>query len=125
VIQSVSSVRTVIVPHLVRLRNGMGKISVPLKPSRSVHTHFKHITAIPVRMENEGIPVYKLRILDNLIERLVGQKNKAKDYIKISSHNIDTLITQFKQELSSRETSLNLFYKDVQPQMGMILNVFA
>lgn len=124
-IQSISSVRSVIVPNIIRLKHGTGKITVPLKPSQTIFTRFKHITAIPSKMINEGIPVYKLRILDNLIERLIGQTNKAEEYVRISPENIDTLISQFKQELSFRESPKKAFFSNFRPQTGMILNVFA
>ena len=124
-IQSISSVRSVIVPNIIRLKHGRGKITVPLKPSQSVYARFKHITAIPAKINSEGIPVYKLRILDNLIERLIGQTNKAEEYVKISPENIDTLISHFKQELSYRASSVKAFFNNIRPQTGMILNVFA
>lgn len=124
-IQSISSLRPVIVPNIVRLKHGTGKITVPLKPSRSIYARFKHITAIPAKMDNEGVPVYKLRILDNLIERLIGQTNKAEEFIRVSPERIDTLISQFRQELSFRESSIKAFYNNHRPQMGIFLNVFA
>jgi hypothetical protein len=125
VIGSISSIRPATVPNIAFLKRGTGKIAVPIKPSRSISARFKHITAIPARMDNEGISVYKLQILDNLIERLVGQSNRAEEYVKISSENIDTLISHFKQELSFRESSPNALYNSIKPQIGIILNVYA
>ncbi|MBN2534568.1 MAG: hypothetical protein JXB88_16915 [Spirochaetales bacterium] len=123
-IQGISSVQPVIIPNIIRLKHGTGKITVPLKPSQSIYARFKHITAIPARMNGEGVPVYKLRMLDNLIERLIGQTNMAEKFVRISPETIDTLISNFKQELSFHESSVKA-YNNIRPQTGLILNTFA
>jgi len=127
VIQSISSMRSFVLPNITRIKYGAGKITVPLKPSQIVHARFKHITAIPTNMNTEGIPVYKLRILDNLIERLIGTKGKAGEFIRLAPEKIDNLITQFRQELAYRNSSLKTSYNfnNVKPETGIILNVFA
>ena len=124
-IQSISSTRPIIIPNVIRLKRGMGKIAVPLKPNQSIHARFKHITAIPTKMDTNGVPVYKLRILDNLIERLIGKKGKAEEFVKLSTENIDTLIMSFQHELNYRNSSLKALYNNIKPGTGIILNVFA
>jgi hypothetical protein len=109
----------------MRLKQGVGKIAIPLKPSQSMYARFRHIAAIPATSGDTEVPVYKLRILDNLIERLIGKKGNAEEFVKLSSKNIDTIISSLKHEIAFRNTGFKAFQTSIRPETGLILNILA
>ena len=124
-ISNVSSIRSMIVPNLLRLRGGTGKISVPIRPYQSIYANFKHITTIPTKNEESGIPVFKLRILDNLIEKLVGKKGKRENYIKVTTENIDAAISHSRNKLINLKDSISFQSNNISFDKGLVLNLFA
>ena len=121
----VNTVQTVIVPNILRFRHGSGKLAVPLTPARAVSTHFRHITAVPTLKAGSSVPMYKLRILDNLIEQLSGKKGKGEDIVRISKGNIDGLISAFKREIDIRSPGGFFTGGYSTPDTGLLLDVFA
>ncbi|MBN2440360.1 MAG: hypothetical protein JXJ04_03415 [Spirochaetales bacterium] len=124
-IQNISSIGPIIAPNVFHLRPGSGKISVPIKPSQSLNARFKHITALPVNTAEGSVPIYKLQMLDNLIERLIGQKGKAEEFVTISRENIDTLVSHLKDELSFRNSTFKAFQSNLRPGTGLLFNILA
>jgi hypothetical protein len=130
----------IIVPNLIRLQRGMGKLSFPVRPNQSLFARFKHITAIPSLTGDGGVSVYKLQMLDNLIEKLVGDKG-------IGSENIDELISHLGETVGRRGSfhsgeievptesgvrgytssgfALGARGAGVGPEPGILLNTFA
>ena len=45
-----------------------GKLSAPVSPPNRVYAHFRHIVGVSAPEGLNGVSLYKLRILDNLIE---------------------------------------------------------
>ncbi len=43
-------------------------VVVPVRPARAVHASFRHIEVLPDIRVQDGIPLYKLQILDALLE---------------------------------------------------------
>jgi len=67
----------------------------------------------------EGIPLYKLRMLDNLIERLTRLKtqNTPGDFSHlITSQNIDSFIKNISSKLLPYVSGLS-------PELGTLLNI--
>lgn len=124
-VNGVSSVRTMIIPNLIRLNGGAAKISVPVRPYQSLYANFKHITTIPTKNDETGIPVFKLRILDNLIEKLVGKKVNRSDYIKLTAENIDTAIAIARDKFINMNSLKPFSADNIYFDKGLVLNLFA
>ena len=45
-------------------------VIMPVRPAQLVYANFKHIQAVPDSRLQDGVPLYKLKILDTLIDRL-------------------------------------------------------
>ena len=83
-----------------------GRASFPVKPNYSVYAQFKHINGVPSRDSGSQVSINKLRMLDNLIERLARLKNKnntsrTAETVTLNTDNIDPVIENLKKELTS------------------------
>lgn len=58
---------------VVRAQNSNGRISLPLSQP-GIYMRFKYVQGVPSRSEGEGFPLYKLRMLDTLIDKLKRMK---------------------------------------------------
>jgi len=72
-------------------------VVMPVRPAQAVYANFKHIQVRPDSRLEDGVPLYKLKILDSLIDQLsktggsgiqLGSPRNG-----ISTANIDGLIT--------------------------------
>jgi hypothetical protein len=115
----------VIIPNLVSLRYGSGKLSYPVKPDQIIVAQFRHINTYPSDDGVSSASVFKLRILDNLIEQLGGETGRAEDFLRISKDNVDSLITKLKGEAALRNVYRSSSYGNLQPATGIILDTFA
>ncbi|MGC9312688.1 MAG: hypothetical protein ACP5IA_08330 [Sediminispirochaetaceae bacterium] len=62
--------------YMLRARYNGGRISFPVKPSQAIYARFEHVQGFP-SSEGNGISLYKLRSIDNLIDRLVSLKENT------------------------------------------------
>jgi len=74
----------------------------------------------------EGIPLYKLRMLDNLIERLTRLKtqNTPGDFSHlITSQNIDSFIKNLSGQVKNISSKLLPYVSGLSPELGTLLNI--
>jgi len=104
-IQGVSSGGHVGVVALTALRYAQTDgyaVIMPVRPAQAIVANFKHIQLRPDSRLEDGIPLYKLKILDSLIDQMAktgaasppgesGPGNSAR--IGITAKNIDGVIT--------------------------------
>jgi len=94
-----------------------------------MYTSFKHVFGVPSMRDGDGISVFKLKILDNLIDRLVKLKDdKAQeaDITRIKPEAVDALIEQYKKELHRAVASQAVSYgRGFAPETGIILNLLV
>ncbi|MBN2738252.1 MAG: hypothetical protein JXR70_14810 [Spirochaetales bacterium] len=124
-INAVGSSFPIISPNISRLKSGTGKVTVPVRPFQAYYTHFKHLTGVPSTKIESSVPLSKLRVLDHLIELLVGQKGKASQYLKISENNIDQLISKLSDEIRINENFKKNNYSTIMPEKGIFLNLLV
>jgi hypothetical protein len=51
---------------------------LPVRPADMRYASFRHIQVLPDTRAGEGVPLYKLKILDALIERIAGANGSAR-----------------------------------------------
>lgn len=124
-ISAVGNSFPIISPNISRLKNGSGKVAVPVKPFQAYYTHFKHLTGVPNAKIESSVPVSKLRVLDHLIEQLIGQKGKATQFLKISDNNIDQLISKLSQEIKIKNNYQSGQFASFGPEKGILLNLLV
>jgi hypothetical protein len=47
-------------------------VVMPVRPAQAIYANFRHIQVLPDTRLQDGVPLYKLRILDSLIERMAA-----------------------------------------------------
>jgi hypothetical protein len=58
--------------NIVRLQNLQGgELEVPVAPAQSAFARFEHLRAVP--SPEGGVSLFKLRVLDKLIDRLLSE----------------------------------------------------
>jgi hypothetical protein len=58
--------------NIIRVRSlGGGELEVPVAPAQSAYARFEHLRAVP--SPQGGISLFKLRVLDKLIDRLLAE----------------------------------------------------
>jgi hypothetical protein len=126
-VEAISSARAVM-PALTSVAippAGDGRVMLPIRPADALFAAFKHIQVIPdTRLEN-GVPLYKLMILDNLIEHLAGGAGQSgRGGIK-GEASVDSLITELAGKLRARTAGAQSFTAGLLPGAGMVVNLVA
>lgn len=99
---------------------------VPVRPINTIYAHFKHIRGIP--SSEGGVPIFKLRILDTLIDNLLSLREKVPEsyeLIRLESENIDSLIHELQQRLQDRIISTKALFGGFFPETGLLIDLVA
>ena len=126
-IQAINAVMTTLTPNINQILQN-GRTSVPVRPLNSVYAHFKHFVGVPSKDTRAQVPITKIRILDNLIERLVRLREKGSGNLtvhKIDEENIDPLIESLEQDLRNSLLAQKPSFTGLFPETGMLINTFA
>jgi hypothetical protein len=115
-ISGISPTGPTIINRLYMINDLTRKISVPVRRFFSPSIALKHLIGIPTSNDLEGIPLYKLRILDNLIERLARLKKENNTGITgevISADNIDTHISRLSSQVKNAYNRITPFPRNL------------
>jgi hypothetical protein len=69
-------------------QNDGGEAIMPVRPAQLVYANFKHIQVLPDSRLQDGVPLYKLKMLDMLIEQLSPRKPLP----AVNAGSIDSII---------------------------------
>lgn len=123
-VQGINSIAALYQRYLTP-QKAAGRISMPVKPAFSTFAVFKHILGVPAQGSNQSIPVYKLRILDSLIDRLVHLNGKnAISYEKLDVEKVDAMISEIQKQVSGANQSGGYSITSLV-ETGAIINVLA
>ena len=127
-IQGVSVSKSLNVTNLIRAQYSSGRISLPVNRNQSLYARFKHIWGFPAVNQEEGFSLSKLRVLDNLIERLnnfQGGNKKILQFTEISSGAVDSLIAQYEQQLHHLAVETPIPYGPRFSEKGLLVNILV
>jgi hypothetical protein len=71
-------------------------VIMPVRPAQMITASFKHIQMLPDSTLRDGVPLYKLKILDALIDRFSRAGGQGADAAAVSTQGaggVDALIT--------------------------------
>jgi len=122
-ISNIQNIQSVTFPNIINIRSVNGKVPVPVRPFYSISAVFKHISVVPSNVGNNGIPLYKLRILDNLLDRFIRNGNAK--HLKITEKNVDSLIDEFSNKLKLQSFAGGRYEILFRPEKGLIINLVA
>jgi hypothetical protein len=86
-----------------------GQPVMPVRPAELVYANFRHIQVRPDSRLDSGVPIYKLKILDTLIDHLspgraAGREGSARaGAARVDAASIDSLIVEMSRGLRGAE----------------------
>jgi hypothetical protein len=106
--------------------SGGGKILLPVRPAYALFASFKHIQVIPDATLEEGVPLYKLALLDSLIEQMAVSGAARKEAEKgRTPGSIDGVIEELSARLRSRAAASPSFGAGTLPAAGLVVDMVA
>ena len=123
-IRGVASLQTFLNPS-VMAASRVGRRTVPVRPLQSVYASFKHVVGVPSRSPGSQVPLNKLRVLDNLIDRLIAVRGEQGEIIPVNTENVDGLIQQMERQLNTAVRASRPLFTGMHPETGLVLNMLA
>lgn len=72
--------------NILRVQNLRGgELEVPVSPAQSAYARFEHLRAVP--SPEGGVSLFKLRVLDNLIDRLLAEGQRGPGAAALRSYS--------------------------------------
>lgn len=122
--------RTVPLTNVLRAQFSPGRIVLPVQ-NQAIYARFKHVQGIPAAGEGRGYSIARLRMLDNLIDRLTRlQGGEAQNVNPASAAEVEGLINEFAVRLhqavaASDAGGYPLGYGSGAHEMGTLLDLVA
>ena len=126
-IQNVSAAKPGFFLNVIRIQNMQdGRISVPVNPAHAVYARFKHVLGVP--SNDGGTPLFRLRVLDNLIDRLLRYSEQIPSEQQLRAldvEDIDPLISRLQNQLRSHLLQFPSSFGGTFPETGMLIDLIA
>ncbi len=106
------------------------KLAMPVDSSMVLYSRFKHVHGTPSLGEASGLPLSRLRAIDNLIDRLINLRGKNTYWVNVDGLNPDELaftMEKYQIELNHlvRSDKLPLTAGSPQNDIGLVYNAVA
>ena len=134
-IQGVSSGGRVGIAAIAALRYAQSDghdVVMPVRPAELIQANFTHIQVRPDSRMDDGVPLYKLKILDTLIDHLGRESNVTSPFqVEISTRSdargasIDTLISRMVSELRRGGAQEQAYRGRFLPEPGALVDLLA
>ncbi len=98
-----------------------GDVIMPVRPAQLVYANFKHIQVMPESRLEDGVPLYKLKILDTLIDQL----SHSKPVLAVSAGSIDSIIGEFDAGDSAGARTAQAYRAGFLPTPGAFVDLVA
>lgn len=128
--QPISTANAFKLTSLLRPSSAIRKLSLPVERSQLLYSRFKHVHGTPSPAKGEGLPLYSLRALDNLIARLIsisGTNDYSLNADGMGKEEVATIAKRLQGEihsLVSRPKHSFLAGSEVN-DMGLVLDLVA
>jgi hypothetical protein len=99
------------------------KLSVPVRPLLASTMMFKHVIAVPARPPMQTTPIFKVQLLDTMIERLTRMGGKKTPAPRESS--IDDRVTAARAMIHRTEMRLKPYATGLGMETGLVVNRLA
>ncbi len=126
-VQGVSFTQPGLFLNVIRIQNMLdGRITAPVNPAYAVYARFKHIQGVPA--QDGGAPIFRLRVLDNLIDRLLRYREEVpglEELRELNPESIDPLISRLQSRLHSHLLQFPSSFGGNYPETGMLIDLIA
>jgi hypothetical protein len=126
VVQAVQAASPSLFLNVSQIQSLEGRISVPVEPVYTAYARFKHIQGIPA--SGGGISLFKLRILDTLIDRLLSLRERApgnEELARLSNSDLEPLIGSLEQRLRAQLLLRKPVLGGMYPETGILVDLAA
>jgi hypothetical protein len=108
-------------------------IVMPVRRAQMVYANFTHIQVRPDSRLHDGVPLYKLRILDTLIDQLsrkaeaniITSQRRDKTAMHADAGSIDAMITEMSAELRTAGGSRGAYRAGFFLEPGAFVDLVA
>ena len=118
---------TVPYSNVMHARHSNKKVSLPVQRQQYLYARFKHVVGVPPHGSNRGLSLFKLKILDNIIERLSSMQSKKgggkTDVTGLDAKALDAMIEKYKSELHTEVQKSSFSFGGANSAGGMILDM--
>jgi len=125
---TIAGTRSVLVPNLIHVKNGDGKMSVPVQPYIARYVQFRHIVGVPTKGGTSNVSVSKLVALDNLIDKLINKKAatvNARENSKSVNQKADQIISSLENQYINHLITGKISTSSAATGMGIFLDTWA
>jgi hypothetical protein len=98
-----------------------GAVILPVRPAQLVYANFKHIQVRPDSHLRDGIPLYKLKILDTLIDHLTQKKPLP----SVDAGSIDSTIAELSRGFRAAGAAGQSYRGGLLPAPGAFVDLTA
>lgn len=128
--QPISTANVFRLTSATRASSAVRKLALPVDRNLLLYSRFKHVHGTPSPVKGEGLPLYNLKALDNLIARLISIKGKNSysiDVQGIGKEEITALTQQLQEEVHSlvSGSQTSLLAGSETNDVGLVLNLVA
>ena len=118
-IAGVRGVAPIVFPNLIRVQGTNSRISLPIQRAHFVYARFKHIKGVP--SADGGVSIFKLRLLDNLLDRMLA----VKGLLVIDVDNIDEITRHLQSALRDSILAVKPAFSGLFPETGLLIDMVA
>lgn len=124
-VEPASSATSGLFLDVLRIRSLQGdRLTVPVKPTYSPYARFEHIRGVP--SSDGGVPIFKLRILDKLIDRLLGYGEAVPAGLGAGKPgDLEPVVRQLQSRLQRHVLSRAPLFGGQFPETGMLVDLVA
>jgi hypothetical protein len=97
-----------------------GKLSLPVDAGALLYSRYKHVHGTPSIGSASGLPLSRLRAIDNLIDRLISIRGKNTYWVNVDGMKSDELA--FTVEKLQKELNHLLSANELPPTAGGLQN---
>jgi hypothetical protein len=127
---AIGAIGSLAIPAISTLHSTGRTMSFPVRPAYTLYANFKHIQVFPDSSLEGGIPLYKLTVLDTLLDRLSRGPSAAAEaatpkQTRITAENIDGAIAALAGRLKGPAAGTLSFSAGLMPHTGLIVDMVA
>jgi hypothetical protein len=105
-------------------------VVMPVRPAELIHANFRHIQVRPDSRLEDGVPLYKLKILDTLIDQLSrdsGREVQGRALTRwgTGSASVDNMIMRMASELQRGTARDSAYRARFLPEPGAFVDLLA
>ena len=123
------SISAIPITNIVTARfSAGGRVSLPVEPNELMYARFKHISGVPASDGSGTFSIERLRMLDNLIDRLMetsGERAYVRNVDGMTPDQLDRLIERYQGQLHGALHEAPLAAYGAAVTAGLLVNSIA